>query len=297
MLYKKKLPMFIFLLPGLVLMFLFLYLPFGENIMDSLYDLQFLVKVPGQELYFIGIENYEKLLMDERFRTALINTFKLMGFTVVFQVGIALLLAIFVSFLKRGHNFFRTVYFFPIVISSTAIGLIFKLFYYYNGGMLNQLLEMLGLEPVNWLSPEYAFTMISIPVIWSYVGFYFVIFLTGINEVPEELYDASKVDGCLAWQQVYYIILPLMKNVISTCLVLAVTGAVKVFDLPWAIAPKGAPQGKTHFLGTFLYEQTFNIGNIDYGSAIAFVIVLIGLLVAQIINRMFNRLLKEEDSL
>ena len=163
MLYKKKLPVFIFLLPGLVLMFLFLYLPFGENIIDSLYDLQFLVKVPGQELHFIGIENYEKLLMDERFRTALINTFKLMGFTVVFQVGIALLLAIFVSFLKRGHNFFRTVYFFPIVISSTAIGLIFKLFYYYNGGMLNQILEMLGLEPVNWLSPEYAYTMISIP--------------------------------------------------------------------------------------------------------------------------------------
>ncbi|WOO38363.1 sugar ABC transporter permease [Anaerocolumna sp. AGMB13020] len=297
MLYKKKLPMFLFLLPGLVLMVLFLYLPFGENIIDSLYELQFLVKIPGQELHFIGMANYQKLLADEHFRTALFNTIKLMAFTVIFQLGIALLLAIFVSSLKRGHNFFRTVYFFPIVISSTAIGLLFKLFYNFNGGMLNQLLEMLGHEPVNWLSPELAFTMISIPVIWSYVGFYFVIFLTGINEVPQELYDASKVDGCLGWQQVYYIILPLMKNVIGTCLVLAVTGALKVFDLPWAIAPKGAPQGKTHFLGTFLYEQTFTIGNVDYGSAIAFVIVLIGVLAAQTINRIFTRLSKEEDSL
>lgn len=288
MLYKKKFPLVIFLVPGLVLMLVFLYEPFFENIINSFYDMTSFIKMPGKEWAFIGTENYKKLLTDEKLRIALVNSFKMMGLTIVFQVGIGLVLAILVSTLKKGQNFFRTVYFFPIVISATAIGLIFKLFYTYNGGMLNQLLASLGKDPVNWLAPDKAFLMISIPTLWSYVGFYFVILLTGLNDIPEEIYEASRVDGCSGFKQVFYITLPLMRGVLCTCVTLAVTGALKVFDLPWVIAPKGAPQGKTHFLGTLMYEQTFTIGNIDYGSAIALVIVLFGLLVSQLVNRLIK---------
>lgn len=123
---------------------------------------------------------------------------------------------------------------------------------------------------------------------WSYVGFYFVIILTGLFDIPEDIYEAAYVDGCSKFKQVFYITIPLLRGVICTCITLAVTGALKVFDLPWVIVPKGAPQGVTHFLGTYMYEQTFTIGNIDYGSTIAFVIVLMGVIVSQITSKIIK---------
>ncbi|HBI73141.1 MAG TPA: sugar ABC transporter permease [Lachnospiraceae bacterium] len=288
MLYKKKSPLLIFLLPGIILMFLFLYKPFVENIINSFYDMTSVIKMPGQEWKFLGLDNYKKLFSDPKIRIAIANSLKMMVLAVVFQVGIAFLLAVLVSLIKTGQQIFRTVYFFPIVISATAIGLLFKLFYNYNGGMLNQIRLAMGKEPINWLSPSLAFIMVSIPTIWSYVGFYFVIILTGLNAIPEEIYEAAAIDGCSRWKQVLYITIPLIRGVMCTCVTLAVTGALKVFDLPWVIVPKGAPQGVTHFLGTYMYEQTFSISNIDYGSTIAFVIVILGVIVSKIVSTLMK---------
>lgn len=246
------------------------------------------VKMPGQEWKYIGLDNFEKLFSDPKINIALANSMKMMGLTIVFQVGVAFILAIFVDNIRVGQQLFRTVYFFPIVISATAIGLIFKLFYNYNGGMLNQMLTAFGKDPINWLSPELAFLMVSIPTLWSYVGFYFVILLTGINDISLDIYEAAEIDGCTKFKQVFYITLPLLRGVLCTCVTLAVTGALKVFDLPWVIVPKGAPQGVTHFLGTYMYEQTFTIGNIDYGSAIALLIVVFGIVVSQMTNKIFK---------
>jgi raffinose/stachyose/melibiose transport system permease protein len=288
MLYKKKLPLLVFLLPGFILMLVFLYEPFVENIINSFYDMTSFVRMPGQEWRFLGLDNFKKLFSDPKVKIAILNSFKMMGLTIVFQVGIAFVLAVLVSNIKRGQQFFRTVYFFPIVISATAIGLIFKLFYNYNGGMLNQLLKAFDMKPVNWLAPSIAFIMVSIPTLWSYVGFYFVIMLTGLNDISEDVYEAASIDGCSKFKQVFYITVPLLRGVICTCVTLAVTGALKVFDLPWVIVPKGAPQGLTHFLGTYMYEQTFTISNIDYGSTIALLIVVFGLVVAQITSKILK---------
>ncbi len=284
MLYKKKLPLLIFLVPGLLLMVLFLYKPFVENIFNSFYDMTSVVKMPGQEWKFIGLENYKRLFQDTKVRIAILNSLKMMLLSIVFQVGIAFLLAVLVSKIGRGQHIFRTVYFFPIVISASAIGLMFKLFYNYNGGMLNQIMAALGKEPINWLSPDKAFSMISIPIIWSYVGFYFVIILTGLNAISDELYEAASIDGCSNFKQVFYITIPMVRGVMCSCITLAVTGALKVFDLPWVIVPKGAPQGVTHFLGTYMYEQTFTISNIDYGSTLAFLIVVLGVIVSKVVS-------------
>lgn len=285
MLYKKKWPLLIFMFPGLLLMLIFLYQPFIENVMNSFYEMSSVLRLPGQEWKFIGFDNYRKLGSDPKIRIAVMNSLKMMGLAVVFQVGFAFVLAVMVSSVKKGQQFFRTVYFFPIVISATAIGLLFQLFYNYNGGMLNQMMMALGKEPINWLSKGRAFVMISIPTLWSYVGFYFVILLTGLNAIPDEIYEAASIDGCSKFRQVFTITIPLVRGVICTCITLAVTGALKVFDLPWVIVPKGAPQGVTHFLGTYMYEQTFTIGNIDYGSTIALVIVVFGVVVSKVVSR------------
>lgn len=285
MLYKKKKPLLVFLLPALLFMIIFLYVPFLENIRNSFYDMTTIVKLPNQEWKFIGFENFKQLFTDKNLRVSLLNSFKMMGLTVIFEVGIAFVLAVLVSQTKRGQQVLRTVYFFPIVISATAIGLMFKLFYNFNGGMLNQLLEAFHMAPVNWLSPKLAFLMVCIPTLWSYVGFYFVIILTGLNNISDDVYEAAAIDGCGKFKQVFYITIPMMKGVICTCITLAVTGALKVFDLPWVMVPNGAPQGMTHFLGTYMYQTTFGMNNFDYGSTLAIVIVVLGIVVSKVVNK------------
>lgn len=284
MLYKKKWPLIIFIVPGLLFMLIFLYVPFAQNIKNSLYNMTSIIELPGTKWKFIGLDNYKKLFEDPMVRTAIWNSFKMMILTVIFQVGIAFVLAVMVSNIKRLQQVFRTVYFFPVVISATAIGLLFNLFYNFNGGMLNQILEAMGKDPVLWMEEGRAFTMIAIPTIWSYVGFYFVIMLTGLSDISDDIYEAADIDGCGKFKQVFYITLPMLKPVFATCVTLAVTGALKVFDLPWVIAMRGAPYGTTHFLGTYMYQTTFESGDWDYGSVLALLIVIMGVLVSWIVG-------------
>ena len=281
MLYRKKWPVFLFLVPGLLFLLVFLYIPFVENIKNSFFDMASVVKMPGQEFDFIGFENYKRLFTDPDVGMAMKNTMKMMVLTVIFEVGIAFVLAVMVSQVRKLQQFFHTVYFFPVVISATAIGLLFKLFYNYNGGMFNQILERMGKEPVLWLGPDTAFTMICIPTLWSYIGFYFVILLTGLSDISDDIYEAAAIDGCGKFMQVFYITLPCLKPVFFTCVTLAVTGALKVFDLPWVLAPNGAPQGLTHFLGTYMYQTAYGLNNYDYASTQALLIVVLGVVVSK----------------
>ena len=287
MLYRDKKPLIVFLLPSLLLMLVLLFYPFIENIFNSFFEIRSLVS-PREEC--IGLLNYRKFFTgDEMAFISLKNSLVLMVLTVIFQVGIALLLALLVSSINRGAQFFRVVYFFPIVISATAIGLMFSLFYAYDGGMLNQIAVALGAEKVLWLSDEKAFAMVSIPVLWQYVGFYFVIILTGLAGVPEDVYESAAMDGATGLKKTWYITLPLISDVLVTCTTLAITGAIKVFDLPSVIAKNGAPKGLTHFLGTYMYQKTFIAQDVDYGSAISIIIVVLGVVLSRTVGRLLSR--------
>ena len=269
-LYRKKGPLIVFLLPAFVFLILFLYYPFIQNILNSFSDITGLGS-PSKGLNDPWWANYATLFTDPKLRTALINTVVLTVCTVVFQVGIALVLALLVDSIKVGAQLFRTLYFFPIVISATALGLMFNLIFLYNGGMVNQLLQALGIisENIDWKdSGHFRFTMLA-PVMWQYVGFYFVILVTGLNNIPADLYEAAALDGCTGLKRVRHITLPLLRNVLCTCLVLAITGALKVFDLPWVMFGAGMPKNQGWLTGTYMYDQTFNRGNVDYGSTIA----------------------------
>ena len=288
-LYKKKGPLAVFLAPAFVFLILYLYYPFLQNIVNSFSDITGL-GTPAQGLNDPWWSNYAVLFTDPALRTALKNTMLLTVCTVVFQVGIALVLALLVDSIRVGAQLFRTLYFFPIVISATALGLMFNLIFLYNGGMLNQLLTNLGLisQNVDWKDTEhFMLTMLS-PVMWQYVGFYFVILVTGLNNIPSDLYEAAALDGCVGLDKVRYVTLPLLRNVLCTCLVLAITGALKVFDLPWVMFGAGMPQERGWLTGTYMYHQTFNRGNVDYGSAIAMLIVVLGVVLSNVANRVFK---------
>jgi len=287
MLYRKKRPLLVFLLPSLLLMAVFLYYPFVENIVNSLFDIRGLAAARGE---FLGLGNYRRFFSEDPVAmTSFFNSLKMMGLTLVFQVGLALMLALMVDSVRKGQQLFRVVYFFPIVISATAIGLMFNLFYKYDGGMMNQLLAKLGMDKVLWLSKESAYTMVVIPTLWQYIGFYFVIILTGLAGIPQEIFESAAIDGATGIKKIWYVTLPLISDVLITCVTLAVTGAIKVFDLPSVIARNGAPNGLTHFLGTYMHNQAFVAQNVDYGSTISVIIVLMGVAVAQLLNRVIAR--------
>ena len=291
MVYKNKKPLLLFLTPAFIFMILYLYYPFLRNIYNSF------MKIGGLGTGAKGVnepfyENYVKLFTDSSMRTAVGNTFIMMGVTIVFQVGIALLLALLVDNISKGQQFFRTVYFFPIVISATALGLMFNLVFLYDTGMLNQLRLSLGAsELVDFKDEAHALFTLMVPVVWQYIGFYFVIIVTGLNNISADLYEAAAIDGASGIQRVWHITVPLLHNVLCTCLTLAITGALKVFDLPWVMFPNGMPVETTWLTGTYMYFQTFNAKDVDYASAIAIAIVVLGVVISQLANAIF----KEKD--
>lgn len=272
-------------------MVVFLHYPFVMNILNSFQNIGGLA---AQSKGFLDpwYSNYAEMLKDKNLWIALKNTLILMASTVVFQVGIALVLAIMVDQITVGKKFFRVVYFFPIVISATALGLMFNLVFLRDKGMVNQLLELLGrTELIDWKDKSRALVTMLLPVMWQYVGFYFVIIVTGLNNISDDLYEVASIDGATRWQRIRYITLPLLHNVLCTCVVLAVTGALKAFDLPWIMFPKGMPLNSTWLTSTYMYYHAVETRNTDYGCAIAVLIVVLGVVSAKVVNRIF----KEKD--
>ena len=286
--YKNKKPLVFFLLPAFLFMIVYLYYPFFQNIINSFQVIKTL-GVSGGDLNSPWYVNYAEMIKDPNVWTSLKNTLIMTVVTIVGQVGIALLLSLLVDNVKHGAKFFRTVYFFPIVISATALGLLFNLIFLYDKGMLNQMLEAMGKTTLtDWKSGGLALFTMMLPVMWQYVGFYFVILITGLNNISEELYESASIDGATRFQRVRYISLPLLHNVICTCVVLAVTGALKVFDLPWTMFPKGMPMKSTFLTGTYMYYQTMEAKNVDYGSALAILIVVLGIVLSKVVNTIFK---------
>ena len=290
--YKNKKRIWMFLAPAFAFMVVYLYYPFIQNILNSFMHIKYM-GTAGGEWNTPWYKNYIEMMSDPKLRIALKNTAVTIIATIIGQVGIALILALLVSNIGKGAGFFRTVFFFPIVISATALGLLFNLVFLYDKGMVNQFLQFAGVlnreanQLIDWKSKYPMFTMLT-PVIWQYVGFYFVILLTGLSGIPEDLYEAATIDGASRRQRVRYISLPLLRGSIGTCVILAVTGALKVFDLPWTMFVNG--MSGTWLTGTYMYSKVYS--DVDYASAIAVLIVVIGVILSTVVNRLFR---KEDD--
>ncbi len=286
--YRNKKPAFVFLVPAFVFMVVFLYYPFIKNVINSFMEIKSL-GAAGTRFNTPWYSNYVEMFQDQNVWTAVKNTILMMIVTLVGQVGIAVILALMVDNIGRGRQFFRTVFFFPIVISATALGLMFNLVFLYDKGMVNQFLETLGKQNLtDWKAEGIALFTMMLPVMWQYVGFYFVILVTGLNNISDELYEAARIDGATRLQSVRYLSIPLLHNVICTCSVLAVTGALKVFDLPWVMFPKGMPLKTTFLTGTYMYYHTMETKNVDYGAALAVLIVVLGIVLSKIVNWIFR---------
>ncbi|UFT98679.1 sugar ABC transporter permease [Radiobacillus kanasensis] len=273
---------FLFLTPAFLISGVFLYYPFFENVVQSFY------KTDGFfNSTFIGFGNYIRLFQDEVAIGSTLNSLELMLYVAIFQVGIALVLAIMVDSIKHGAAFYRTTFFFPIVISGAAIGLLFTLIYNHRNGLLNEILVSLGFERILWLTEQSSLYMVAIPTVWNYVGFYFVILLTAIGKIPNDYYEAAKLEGITGFQRMTKLTLPLIVSDMKTCLVLAITGSLKIFELVYIITG-GGPARSSEVLGTYMYQKAFEDSAIGYGATLAVLMVVIGLTLAFITNKLLK---------
>ncbi len=285
MILKDKRYVILLLTPALILITIFLFIPLVRTVgysFTSWYNF-------SVNKTFIGLDNYKQIFGDPIIRISLRNTGIMIIGVLIFQIGISLLLALCVDSVKHLFKFFRTVYFFPIVISATAIGLMFSLIYKYDYGLLNYLLTMLGMEKQVWLTPMSAIYLVLLPICWQYVGFYFVIFLTGMSKIPDDIYESAYLDGVKPLQKAFYITIPLLKDIIASSLVLVVSGCFKVFDVIYVITG-GGPLNSSELLSTYMYRKAFVDYNIGYASAISIVMIILGLALTGILKKITSGL-------
>ena len=286
---KRQRTAILFLLPAVVLLLCFMIYPLGKTIYYSFTAWYNFSAVQT----FIGLENYRDLIRDPVVRTALRNTAILMAGVLLFQIGFALILAILVDGVRHCFKFFRTIYFFPIVISATAIGLMFTLIYKYEYGLLNYFITLFGGEKQVWINEKTSIYLALIPVVWQYVGFYFVIFLTGISNISSDIYESAMLDGIKPVQKAVYITVPMLRSVLTSSIVLVVSGCFKVFDIIFMVT-NGGPLDSSQLLSTYMYQKAFARGNGGYASSIAIVMIVLGVAVTSVLRKMLQG--GEEDA-
>ena len=269
----------LFLSPALLFIITFLVVPLFRTAYYSLTRWYNFSPNPR----FIGLTNYVSLFNDRVIRIAITNTGIMMIGVFLFQIVLAVILSICVDSAKHGFRFFRTVYFFPIVITAVAIGLMFSLIYKYDYGLLNNIITMLGGERQVWLTRERALYMMLIPVCWQYVGFYFVVFLTGISKIPEDIYESAILDGITPVQKAIYITVPLLKDILVSNIILVIAGCFRVFDMVYMVTG-GGPLNASELLSSYMYRKAFMDYNTGFASAIAIVMIVLGITITSVLR-------------
>lgn len=240
---------------------------------------------------YIGLDNYAELWSDPDYWKVVRNTAELIGYSLVFQVFVGLLLAYGLSAVIRGFRFYRSVFFIPVIMSPVAIGMMFSLFYNSETGPLNQLLDAVGLSSWKrqWLSDVHiVLKAVMAPQIWQFIGLYVVIFLAAIQQLPEEHRESARIDGAGPIRLFVRIVLPGIAGVLQVCIVLAVTGSLKSFDHAWAIT-SGGPGNASSFIALQMFKTAFINNEIGYGSAMTVTILIYAVVLTQVIRKWFAR--------
>lgn len=241
---------------------------------------------------FSGLANFTRIAQDPVFWTALYNTLFIGVVAHIPMLSFALIVAFILdSGFIRFRHFFRTIYFLPVVASSVAISLVFMNVFGFRGGLINLIIMAFGGERINWLGGqgEWVRTVIMTVFIWRWVGWNMVIYLAGLQSIPNELYDSARIDGA-SWPQVLFrISLPLIKPVVLFSFVLSVVGTFTLFDEPFVLAGlEGGPNRMGLTLMVYLYRNAFRFSRFGYASSIALVIMLLTIIVAVMNIRFFR---------
>jgi ABC-type sugar transport system permease subunit len=282
--YKKNKTFFILsvLVPmGLIFLVFWIY-PLISGLYGSLTRWQGF----STERPFIGFQHYTKLFGDPIFRTALLNTFKLAAVFVPVSIVLSLILAIAIENSGKPRSFFRTFYFLPVITSEIATGLVWAYLYQPSFGLINQILNLAGIESQRFLlSTEQALYCIVAYAIWKTMGYDMVLFMAGLNGIPEVFREAARVDGANRWQVFSKITLPLLSPTMVFVLITGVINTLQIFGPIFVMtsreanAAPGGPLNSTMVVAIYQWQVAFREMNLGYGAAMSVILFVIIMLI------------------
>ena len=271
-----------FLLPSLAIFFLYRILPLGWNAWLSVHAWS-----PLKAAQFIGLEHYEEMLLDDDvFWQALANTLIFIACSPL-AIAAALGIALLVNSDLRGAAVYRTIVFLSYPLMTVAVGIIWRWLYDERGGFINYVLRSSGLvdQPVKFLqSFDWALPCVILADFWQVLGFYMIILLTGLQSIPQHLYEAARVDGVPATARFLRITLPLLRPSIFLCIVVGILNSFTSFDLIYVMT-NGGPGHATELLITYLYKAGFGQTRFDYAAALTVVLFLFLLVLTWLANQ------------
>lgn len=276
---KNKITPYLFILPGLALLLLFVYYPIVQNLRYSVLNWELF----SGSKEFVGFNNYVKMFRSEAFWVAFRNNLLYIVISLVFQVGFSLVLAAILENMKwrKLSTVYRTAFFIPSLISLTVIGLLFT-FVFQPQGILNGFLRMIGLENLTrgWLGDEATaiFAVIAVSQ-WKSIGYTMMLLIVAIQRIPMDIMEASRLDGASKIQIFFQITVPMIRDTILMIMIITTSGGFLVFNEVYVIT-NGGPYGSSEVLSTILYKNAFVHGNIGYASAIGNIILVFSAVLA-----------------
>ena len=265
-----------FVAPALLVIAVFFFLPIVAALLISLTDFDIYALADLANLRFVGFGNYLKLLQTPSFWQALGNTLYFVAVGVPLSIGASLGAALLLhSRLTRFKPFFRTALFAPVVTTLVAVAVIWRYLLNTRYGLLNYALGGLGIDPIDWLGdPHWAMPAIILFAVWKNFGYNMIIFLAGLQSIPEELYEAARIDGASVWRQFASVTLPMLSPVVMLVGILTIAGYFQLFAEPYVMT-QGGPLQSTVSVLYFMYEEGFKWWNLGSASAVAFVLFLL----------------------
>ena len=274
---------YLYILPWFIGFLVFKLNPFFNALLLS-FQQNNLIREPK----WVKLQNYQQLLFeDELFKTSLIVTFKYVFLTVPLVLVFALFIAYILNFKIQGVNFFRTAYYIPSILGgSVAVSIVWK-FIFGNDGVINAMLDMVGLEPVMWLTDtRYALIVLSLLKAWQF-GSVMVIFLSALQNVPQSLYEAASIDGAGKWRSFFTITVPMITPVILFNAVQLLVKSVQEFNSAYLISD-GGPLNSTYLLNLFIYKNAFSSFKMGYASAASWIMFIIIMALTAVVFRSSN---------
>ena len=283
---QRKLLIGLFLAPTVIGLGLFTFLPILASVVLAFFSWDIIT--PPR---FVGLENFADIAADPTIRVSFLNTIGFVVVAVTLQLAVALVLAVLVNTKMPGllKSFFRSVLFFPLVLSAASVSIIMGYLFNENFGLVNHILNLLGMADIPWLTSTHGAMIVVILVyVWQNFGFSFLLFLGGLSSIPKEVYEAAQVDGATGWKQFWRITFPLVSPTTLVASVMAIISALQIFDQPYVLT-RGGPGDSTRTAVMVIYESAFKQLEFGRASAIGIVLTVVIMLVTAVQFRLSRR--------
>lgn len=279
--YQESSAGYLFILPALLVLTVFVLIPIGASLILAFTDYPLLAPPVWN-----GVENLRRLFNDARLRTCYRNSLVITICTVTLNNLLGLLLGFAVNrqMPRVLTHLFRSALFFPVLTTTSSLALVWQFILTRDRGIMNWLLRQIGLGPVPWLAgSQWAIWSVIMYDVWKSSGYFMVLYIAGLQGIPEVLYEAAKVDGANRWQLIRHITLPLITPTVFFCIVIACIGAFQIFDIPYVLT-EGGPGDASRTIAMYVYEVAFQRFEMGYASvvSVSLLVILVTLTLAQL---------------